>query len=145
LDEQRTVEVFGRSSAPPDVVWDLLVDATAWSRWARIPHAERERAGTLAPDGVGSIRRLGLGRMGSREEVVAYEPPRHFAYVLLSGMPVKTYRADVELTPDGSGTLIAWRALFTPKAAALGPPLELFFRRTLTSFARGLARYAARP
>src|SRR4030095_15050647 len=106
--------VFARSTATPDAVWHLLVDATAWSDWSRIPRAEREREGTPSPDGVGSIRRLGPGRMASREEVVAFDPPRHFAYVLLSGLPVRVYRAGVEITPDGSGTLIAWRATFTP-------------------------------
>lgn len=142
MADERTIEVFARSSAAPDAVWRLLVDATAWSDWTRIPHAVREREGTPAPDGVGSIRRLGLGRMGSREEVVAFEPPRHFAYILLTGMPVRNYRADVELTPDGAGTLIAWRARFWPQLPGTGLPLELFFRGTLTTFARGLARHA---
>jgi uncharacterized protein YndB with AHSA1/START domain len=140
----RDVEVNRHSNAPPEAVWRLLVDPTAWSRWARIPHAEREREGTPAPDGVGAIRRLGVGSFGSREEVVAFEPERHFGYVLLSGLPVREYRADVELTPDGDGTLITWRARFVPRWRGSGRLFELFFRGTLTGFARGLARYAAR-
>jgi uncharacterized protein YndB with AHSA1/START domain len=144
VDRAREIEVFARSAAPPEAVWRLLVDATAWSKWSRIPHAAREHEGTPAPDGVGSIRRLGVGRFGSREEVVAFEPPRHFAYVLMSGLPVQEYRADVELSPDGDGTLIAWRGRFVPTWPAAGPPLELFLRRTLTGFARGLAGYAAK-
>ena len=135
--------MFGRSAAPPEVVWRLLVDATAWSRWSRIPNAEREREGTPPPDGVGSIRRLGPPGFASREEVVAFEPVRHFAYILLSGLPVRDYRADVELSPDGDGTLITWRARVTPKWRGTGVLLEQFLRGTLTSFARGLARHAA--
>ncbi len=142
---EREFDVFSRSAAPPDAVWRLLVDATAWSTWSRIPHAEREREGVPAPDGIGSIRRLGLGRMGSREEVVAFEPPRHFAYVLLTGLPVRDYRADVRLSPDGGGTLITWHARFVPRWRNTGPALERFLRTTLTGFARGLARRAAHP
>ena len=140
---ERGFQVFARSTAPPDVVWALLVDATAWSKWSRILKAEREREGTPAPDGIGSIRRLGTGPAISREEVVAFEPPKHFAYVLLSGLPVERYRADVELAPDRDGTLITWNARFVPRWRTAGGPLEWFLRRTLTSFARGLARHAA--
>jgi hypothetical protein len=82
--------------------------------------------------------------MGSREEVVAFEPPQHFAYILLTGLPVREYRADVELTPDGDGTLITWHARFVPRWHSTGPALERFLRTTLTGFARGLARHAAR-
>jgi uncharacterized protein YndB with AHSA1/START domain len=143
LGEVREFEVFARSAAPPEEVWALLVDATAWNTWTRIPRAEREREGTPAPDGVGSIRSLGPRRFASREEVVAFEPPRHFAYILLSGLPVERYRADVHLSADGEGTLITWRALLVPKWRGSGPFLERFLRSTLTSFARGLARRAA--
>ena len=100
------------------MIWALLVDATAWSRWSRIPRAEREREGVPAPDGVGSIRSLGPKRFASREEVVVFEPPIHFAYILLSGLPVQRYRADVELSADGGGTRITWRASFVPKLGA---------------------------
>jgi Polyketide cyclase / dehydrase and lipid transport len=140
---ERTLTVYGRSSAPPEAVWAPLVDATAWSTWSRIPSAKREREGVPAPDGVGAIRQLGLGRIGSREEVVAFEPPHHFAYVLLTGMPVTDYRADVTLTADGTGTLITWSARFVPNWPGTGVALEQFFRTTLTGFARGLAKYAS--
>lgn len=143
MGAERTFEVLARSTAPPDAVWPLLVDATAWSRWTRIPRAEREREGTPPPDGVGSIRRLGAGRFGSREQVVVFEPMRHFAYILLSGLPVQSYRADVELTSDGEGTLITWRGRFVPRGRGSGPVLERFLRRTINGFARGLARHAA--
>jgi uncharacterized protein YndB with AHSA1/START domain len=140
---ERELEVFARSAAPPDVVWRLLVDATAWKLWSRVSPAEREREGVPAPDGVGSIRRLGPGRFASREEVVVFDPPHHFAYVLLSGLPVREYRADVQLSADGDGTLIAWRGRFVAKWPGTGAALELFLRLMLTGFARGLARYAA--
>jgi len=90
---EHTLTVHGRSAASPDAVWALLVDATAWSRWSRIPSAVRER--------------------------------------------------DVTLTADGTGTLITWRARFVPKWPGTGRALEQFFRSTLTSFARGLAKHAS--
>jgi hypothetical protein len=79
----------------------------------------------------------------SREEVLEFDPPRHLAYTLLSGLPVRDYRADVELTPDGDGTLIAWRSGFEPKYPGTGTLLALFMRAVLTDTARRLAAHAA--
>jgi Polyketide cyclase / dehydrase and lipid transport len=145
MDGARQIEVFARSTGDPDVVWGLLVNAIAWGQWARVRPALREREGLPAPDGVGSIRRLGPGPFAAREEVVAFEPTEHFAYTLLSGLPVREYRADVHLSADGDGTLITWRARVVPKIPGTGAAFAWFFRRMLTSFANGLARAAARP
>ena len=80
--------------------------------------------------------------MYSREEIVDYDPPRHLAYTLLSGMPVRDYRADVDLTPSGKGTSITWSGRFHPKVPGTGPLFEAFFRRVVGSFARRLAATA---
>ncbi len=138
------IEVFARSSAAPAEVWRWLADGASWSAWTNLQRSELEREGVPAPDGVGAIRHFSTGPGGSREEVVAFEPPHHLGYVLLSGLPVRAYRADVELTPDGDGTLIAWRARFEPKLPGTGPFFTLFLRFMLKTFARGLARHTTR-
>jgi hypothetical protein len=139
----RTITVTERSEAPPEQVFALLEDATSWKDWTFVPAGRYEREGDPPPHGVGAIRQLGSRFGGSREEVVAHDPPRHLAYVILSGLPVREYRADVDLTPDGSGTRIEWRAVFTPKFAGTGWLLTPFLRTVLRHFARGLARHAA--
>ena len=54
--------------------------------------------GEPPPDGVGAIRQLGMGFLGSREEVVEWDAPSHLGYVILSSMlPVRNYRADIFL------------------------------------------------
>jgi hypothetical protein len=80
--------------------------------------------------------------MFGREQIVASEPPTHHAYTTLSGNPVRNYRADVRLTPEGDGTLIRWSATFAPLVPGTGRALEAFYRRLIGSFARRLARYA---
>jgi hypothetical protein len=138
------VAVGARSTAPPAVVWRLLADARAWSRWAPIRHSRLEREGDPAPDGVGAIRCFGTGPVNSREQVVVFEPPHRLAYVLLQGMPVRRYRSDVVLAPDGAGTAISWRSTFDPRWPGTGPLLRGFLIGVLGSFARRLARAAAR-
>jgi hypothetical protein len=138
-----TVEVYARSAAPPEAVWRWLADAPTWSSWSRLTRAELEQEGEPAPNGVGAIRRFGIGRNVSREQVVAFEPPHHLGYVLLSGMPVLGYRADVRLAADGDGTLIEWRSSFTPRFPGTGRLIQLFFTKVLRDFARAVARRAA--
>ena len=140
----RGYEVTARSSAPPERVFALLDDATSWRRWAGplVAHASWEREGEPAPGGVGAIRKVGRWPMFGREQVLVSEPPSHHAYTTLSGNPVRGYRADVALTPDGAGTLITWSATFEPRIAGTGRLLEGFYRRLIGSFARRLATYA---
>ncbi len=139
-------EVTARSAAPPERVFELLADATSWPRWAGslIAHASWEREGNPAPGGAGAIRRLGRWPMFGREQVVASEPPSHHAYTTLSGNPVRNYRADVSLVPNGYGTLITWSAAFEPRIPGTGRLLEGIYRRLIGSVARRLAAYAER-
>jgi hypothetical protein len=102
-----------------------------------------DREGAPEPGGVGAIRRLGSAPFFSREEVVEYEPPRRLSYVLLSGMPVRDYRADVELIPDGAGTEIRWRSSFVPKIPGTGPLFRRLMAGIVGGFARRLATKAA--
>jgi uncharacterized protein YndB with AHSA1/START domain len=138
-------EVVGHSSAPPEKVFEVLADGAGWSRWAgpMVVKSWWEREGTPAPGGVGAIRALGMKRVGSREEILAFDPPTHLAYTILSGLPVRDYRADVRLSPDGDGTRIEWAGSFTPKLPATGGLLRLFLLSTIGSFVRRLAKFAA--
>ena len=138
-------EVSVRSPAPPGQIFALLADATSWPRWAGpvIGHGSWERRGDPPPGGVGAIRKVGRWPQFGREEIVAYEPPTHHAYTMLSGNPVRNYRADVRLTPDGAGTLITWGATFDPMVPGTGRLLSAIYRRLIGSFARRVAAYAA--
>jgi len=137
--------ITARSAAAPERVFAVVADAARWREWAGplIWRSSWEREGDPPPGGVGAIRRLGSSRIYSREEVVSYQPPYRLGYVILSGQPVRGYRADIELAADGSGTLIQWRASFEPKVAALGPLIRWYLAVIVGGFARRLARRAA--
>jgi uncharacterized protein YndB with AHSA1/START domain len=140
------ISVQVHSRAQPERVWSLLADTGSWSRWGPFDEATLERAGSRQPEGVGAVRRFRTGRRITRERVVAYEPPRHFAYELVSGLPLSNYRADVTLSAaEGGGTLITWESTFRGRfpvpAWAARRSLEAFIRRT----AAALAGAAASP
>lgn len=135
-------ELQGRSSAPRQTVWRLVAEVEHWSRWSMLTRTFLLRPGHPEPNGVGALRRLGVGRFGSTEEVVAFEPPHHLGYEARKGMPARHYRADVELEEDGSGTRIRWTGTVEPLLPGTGRLALAYARVFVARFLAGLVRYA---
>jgi hypothetical protein len=137
-------EIIVRSRATAQAIFDLLADAPGWPRWAGplAATASWEREGEPAPGGVGAIRKIGRWPQYGREQIVEYDPPNHVAYTVLSGVPVRDYRADVDIVPEGSGTMLRWRASFTPKFPGTGALFTVVLRRIVGGFARRAAEFA---
>ena len=138
--------VHAHSPAAPDAVFDVLADSTRWSEWAGplIRRSSWEREGSPETGGVGAIRRLGSARVFSREQIVEYDRPGHLAYVILSGQPVREYRADVALTPSAGGTDIRWEATFWPRVPGTGRFVRWYLAKIVGGLARNLAARAGR-
>jgi uncharacterized protein YndB with AHSA1/START domain len=140
-------EVTARSTAPPGEVFALLADAPGWNRWAglSVSHAGWEREGDPPPGGAGAIRRMGRPPFYGREQIIEYDPPHHMAYTVLSGIPVRNYRADVQLIATATGgTAITWRATFEPKIPGTGALLGAMLHRLIGSYAGRAADEAGR-
>lgn len=137
-----TYRVEASTRAPVDVVWPLVGEAARWREWSFLSKTGLEREGSPEPDGVGAIRRFTRFGVGSREEVVAWDPPGHLAYRILSGFPVRNYLADVTLTPDGTGTRIEWAGRYDPKWPGTGRVLAAVLAFMMQRFTDDLAAYA---
>ena len=112
------IDVRGTTTADPDAVWRLLGDSSTWPDWTPIDEYEPERpAGT---DGTGEIRRFRTGRHRIREEIVERADGRRLTYALLSGLALRDYRAEIDLTPAATGTEIRWHTTFRPKVPGSG-------------------------
>ena len=134
------IDERAHSSAPPERVFELLSDARSWPEWGPFDSVVVEGS-----PGLGEERRFTTGRVRNHERVVAYEPPRLFAYELLAGLPIRDYRAEVTLSPasDG-GTDIRWHSTFSGKLPGLGwfvgRRLRAFIAETAEALARGAER-----
>ncbi|RAY15084.1 SRPBCC family protein [Actinomadura craniellae] len=135
-----SIEATATSTASPEAIFRHVAVAEAWNVWGRLPgKARRERPGVGEPDGVGAVRAI----WPAREEVVAYDPPRHYAYRLLRGLPVREYRADVRLeSRDGGGTLVRWQGRVEPLIPGTAPLIRRLFTRVLTRLATGVAAHS---
>ena len=136
--------VRARAAAPPPAVFALLADAPAWQEWAG-PFVPRSRWEPGTPGGTGAVRRLGLGPLRVREQVVVHAAPTDFSYVLLTAVRWHGYRADVHLTEDEhGGTRVEWRGRLSSPVPGLARLLLPAFRALVEGFARRLVVHAER-
>lgn len=136
----KVIHVVVPSEGAPATVFRLLAQTERWPEWSPMSAAVLEQAAPGEdPEGVGAIRRFTTGRSTSRERVVAYEPGRQLSYELLSGLPLRNYRADVTMEPKGGGTLITWHSEFEPARPGTG----WLYRALLAKFIKRTARQLA--
>ena len=128
------IRVTETTAADPPSVFALLRDGAGWPSWSPIGSFELEREGDREREGIGAIRVFRTGHVTSREKIVRIEPDSGFGYVLLSGMAIRDYRADIDLTGDGRGTTINWHSSFRAKV----PGTAWIYRRALRGFIRGV-------
>jgi hypothetical protein len=102
-------------TAPIDIVFDVLVDHQGQADRTLLRSSTLEREGDPPPNGVGAIRRLSLVGPPIREQVTVFEPPHHFAYEMLSGVPVQSHIGIVDLVQQGEATLLIWQIDSVPK------------------------------
>lgn len=135
------INVRKRTSAAPAAVWRLLGDSSTWPSWTSIERHERLR--DAGADGVGERRAFTTGRVTVREEIVERVSDRRLSYVLLAGLAVRDYRADIDLMPDPSGTEIRWHTTFTAKIPGTGWLYRRALAKATHAFVEGLAEHAA--
>jgi len=63
--------------------------------------------------------------------------------VLLSGLPLRDYRADIDLRPGAEGTEIHWHTVFKSKVPGMGGLYRRGLAKATRKFVEGLAERAA--
>ncbi|WP_131742343.1 SRPBCC family protein [Actinomadura roseirufa] len=133
------IEATATTTATPENLFRHLIVPEAWGAWGRFPMPARQvRLGDTTTYGVGTVKRI----WPAREQTVACDPHRHFAYIALAGLPVRRYRSDVHLEAAGDGTRIRWQARFEPLVPGTGPLLRGALRLMLVAFIRWLPGHA---
>lgn len=135
---KQVIDVRGSSPLPPAQVWQRLSDSARYPDWTPVEEAKVDRP---AAEGVTELRSLRTGRYLIREEVVERREPERLSYVLLSGLPLKDYRAEIDLSAraDG-GTDVRWHTTFDPKLPGTGWLYRRGLERTTRQFVAGLTR-----
>ncbi|MBV8985917.1 MAG: SRPBCC family protein [Acidimicrobiia bacterium] len=131
------------SPAAPETVYALLADGATWPTWSGIGSFELREEGDTGGESLNAVRAFHTGRSTSIERLVELVPGRRLSYILLEGLPLRDYRADVDLTPKDGGTAIRWHSTFTAKRPGTGWLYRLVLGRFIRGCVRGLAEHAA--
>src|SRR5215470_527355 len=97
---QLHVQAEGVAQAAPEAVWELVADAGSYHQWGPWSASGYQNPCDHA-DGPGVIRWMRYGRTTTVEKVLDAEKARRLAYTVVKGIPVRNYRAEVTLTPEG--------------------------------------------
>jgi len=139
---EQEISVRAWTAASPSEVYRLLRDGATWPQWSPLDSFELEREGPEGGESLGAFRIFRTGRSTSHEEIVELRPDRRFSYALLSGLPLRGYRADVDLEPQDGGTAIHWHSRFHAKYPGTGPLFRIALGKFIQRCATGLADYA---
>lgn len=142
MGEQR-ISAKAWTAATPAEVYRLLRSGATWPVWSPIDSFELEAEGPDGGESLGALRVFRTGRAKSREEIVELQPDARFSYALLSGLPLRGYRADVDLTPEDGGTAIHWHSTFHAKLPGTGGIFRRFLGTFLQRCVDGLAVHAS--
>ncbi|NNF55147.1 MAG: SRPBCC family protein [Acidimicrobiales bacterium] len=136
------VDVQKDSTASVEAIWRFLADVTTWTEWSSFDEASYAREGEPPPHGVGAERALRVGPFRSVDTVHSFDPPTRLAYGYSGPIPMKNYRAEVTLTPRGTGTRIRWKAQFSPTIPLTGRLIQALLAKLFRDLSAGLARAA---
>lgn len=134
-----TIEVEHTSGRPVAELFAELADHDRLRRVLGVP-VRRIRDGEGAElNGVGSVRRLGVGPIGLEETVTAVEPQRSIEYRITRGAgPVRNHRGRLEFSSVGTGSRVIWTIDYDT-LPILGTVLHAVLARVLE---RGLGKLA---
>ncbi|GAB2467094.1 SRPBCC family protein [Streptomyces incanus] len=140
------IHLAADTTAEPSVVYALLRDGTSWPTFSPLGSFELAEAGVDGAEGLGAVRifrtRIGGRTYTSREKIVELVEDRRFSYVLLTGLAVRGYRADISLEPTGAGTHIRWHSTFDAKIPGTGWLYRRMITKTIAGIVTGLASAA---
>lgn len=146
---RQEIDVRATTPAGAQTVYALLIDGSTWPDWSPLGSFELAQPGADGGEGLGAVRVFRTGLVRSQEQIVELIPAERFSYILQNGLPLRDYRADVELSRVAEGTEIRWHSTFTAKLPGTGPlyrrQLERFIRRTVDGLSERAAHEEASP
>ena len=109
------VQVEETVDVPRDALFAVLADHARYDRFPGVVGSELVREGTTERDGLGALRRINLGISVLEEEIVAYDAPNSFEYLItkVRPLPVNHILGRVEFFDEGPArTRVVWVSEF---------------------------------
>lgn len=108
-----TIEIDETFDVPRRKVFALFADHQRFGKLLGAPVKRIKDSDQADPNGIGSIRRIGIGPIGLEETVLSFEPDSLIEYAITSLSPIRNHRGRIrfEETTDG-GTRLNYTITF---------------------------------
>lgn len=126
----KTVEADLYIQAPIERVWELFTDHEGYTFFKGASEAKLLQEGSSDKNGVGAVRRFRILGITFLEDIVTFDPPRHFEYHLTEcTLPIRHEIGGAEFTPRDEGTDVHWSSRFEVSIPLVGKILAPIFYR----------------
>lgn len=115
--------------------WEFFVDYEWYNQSDILPgKVFIEQAGKGHPQGLGAVRKLEIGNINLKEDIVGFEAPRYFKYAVHEGgMPVNQYSGEFFYEAKNGGMLWRYKGNFEPKYFGTGWFFKWFLKSRMKS------------
>lgn len=102
------IELTHQSQLPVSRLFDALSDHDRLGKVFGAP-VRRIRDGDTETNGVGSVRKIGIGPLGVEETVTAMERNRSIDYrITRGGFPIRDHRGHLTFSETAGGSRVTW-------------------------------------
>lgn len=105
-----TVEIDETFDVPRDRVFALFADHERFGKLLGAPVKRIRDSDQADPNGVGSIRKIGIGPIGLKETVITFEPASLIEYTITSLSPIRNHLGRIRFEDVADGKT---RVLYT--------------------------------
>lgn len=98
-----TIEIDQTFNVPRSRVFALLADHGRFGKLLGAPVKRIRDSDQADPNGLGSIRRIGIGPIGLEETIVAFEPDSLIEYTITSMSPIRNHLGRIRFDEVGEG------------------------------------------
>jgi hypothetical protein len=143
-----TIRVEETVDVSRDALFAVLTDHEGYVRFPGVQRCELIQAGRPERNGIGAVRRVHLGGPTVLdEEIVAYDAPNHYEYLIRRArpLPIRHTLGRVELEAlDAHRTKVVWTSTFEFPLPIFGRPIGKRVAAQMTRGFRATIRKAAR-
>lgn len=137
------IDVREEIRAPIEKVFEALSDHEQFFRGYGVKRSVVTTPGKTEKNGLGAVRTIDAASFRFREEVVRFERPTRFDYLIRSvsmfgrKLPMEHELGWLELSESKGGTQVVWRSRFTMRVPVIGERLaRLMGPRAERAFAK---------
>ena len=98
-----TIEIDQTFNVPRSRVFALFADHGRFGKLLGAPVRRIRDSDQADPNGLGSIRRIGIGPIGLEETIVAFEPDSLIEYTITSMSPIRNHLGRIRFDEVGEG------------------------------------------